>query len=327
MDKKIEEDNKRHYASIAQKYIKGKRIKLTPNEKCLLGLIVYRADKGTINLANNTICGVFGWSPSQVIRACNGLISKGIIDKDSKEAVHGQQGSEYTLLLERSEAEQQPSEQQLQYQPILVQTVQEPPHVKPFHEQQTQQDGNEVISLLKQHLEALNKQQNEFLHQHFEALGKQVEHLANVIIQRNKSSVSPSNSSDEQLPTKEEIVDSTPTPHADLDTSDEVLPTPHQSEYLMAIATAEAGGTIGGLGVAKVEPTERERTLQEARQMARKVKNNCEKNGMSERDAAMKARKAIEKEYGSKLGFDPTFLNMLDKLTYYATGMDAEFDI
>lgn len=327
------ENEKRHYAVMGQQYIKGRRrIKLTPNEKCLLGLIVDRSQaEGTINLANRTICDVFGWDPQQLYRACKGLMAKNIITKNISKAVHGQQGSEYTLLLESSEAEQQPSEAPVQYQPILVQAPAEPPHVKPFHEQQTQQDGNEVISLLKQ--------QNEFLHQQLEALNrkmetlnKQVELLTNVINQRNKSSVSPSNVSVDTLPVKEEITPCRPTPHADLDQSDDEPPTPNepfgeQSDYLMAVATAEAGGTIGGLTDTQVEPNERERTNQEARQRAKQVKNNCEKNGMSPRQAAMKAREAIEEEYGSKLWGDPTFVSMLDNLNFYGQGIIEESPI
>lgn len=336
------EGNKRYYASISHEFMKGKgkRIKLTPNEKCLLGLIVYRSQhEGGIHFANKTICGVFGWQPNQLYRACNSLVAKGIIARDTSKAMYGKKGTEYTLLLERDETEQQPSEAPVQYQPIVVQTVQEPPHVKPFHERQTQPNDNEVVALLKEQ-NTLLKDLKELLHQHLESLHMQVEH-PNTLISQNKSSVSPSKPSDEQLPTKKEIVDSTPTPHADLDTSDEVLPTPqvdsghsdevlptpHQSDYLMAVVTAEEGGTIGGLEVAKLEPNERERTVQEARQRARKVMNNCEKNGMNPRDAAMKAREAIEEEYSSKLWGDPTFHNILDKLTYYSTGMDAECPI
>ena len=338
MGKKITESegNKRYYTSITRDYIKGRRIKLTPNEKCLLGLIVYRSQaEGTTHLANRTICDVFEWDPQQLNRACKGLIAKGLLTKDISEAVHGQQGSEYTLLLSRNEAEQQLSEQQLQYQPILVQTVQEPPHVKPFHEQMPQNDNNdnEVISLLKQQNELLKRQLDNqatiiaLLKEQNAFPKEQVQHLANTLICQNKSSVSASNSSDEQLPTKEEIVDSTPTPQVDSGHSDEVLPTPPQSEYLMAVVAAEEGGTIGGLEVAKLEPNERERTLQEARQRGRKVMSNCEKNGMSERDAAMKAREAIEEEYSSKLWGDPTFQSILDHLNYYATGLEQECPI
>lgn len=331
------EGNKRYYASIAHEFMKGKgkRIKLTPNEKCLLGLIVYRSQhEGGIHFANQTICSVFGWQPNQLYRACNSLVAKGIIARDTSKAMYGKKGTEYTLLVEGNEAEEQPSEAPVQYQPILVQAPAEPPHVKPFHEQQTQQDGNEAITLLKQHLEALNKQQNEFLQQHFEALNrkmetlnKKVELLLNVINQRNKSSVSASKPLVDTLPTKEEIVDSTPTPHADLDHSDDEPPTPNepfQSDYLMAIATEEAGGTIGGLTDTPIEPNERERLNQEARQRARKVKNNCEKNGMNPRDAALKAREAIEEEYGPKLGFDSVFQNLLSLLNSYAFGGSEE---
>lgn len=329
------EGNKRYYTSIAHEFMKGKRIKLTPNEKCLLGLIVYRSQaEGGIHFANQTICSVFGWRPNQLYRTCNGLVAKGIIARDSSKAVHGQQGTEYTLLLSRDETDQQPREapeQQVQCQPILVQTVQEPPHVKPFHEQQTQQDGNEVISLLKRQLDS-QATIITLLKQQLETSNKQVELLLNVINQQNKSSVSASNPLDEQLPVKEEIVDSTPTPHADLDNSDDEPPTPNepfaeQSEYLMAIATEEAGGTIGGLTDTPIEPNERERLNQEARQRARKVKSRCEEKGMPPRQAARKARETIEEEYGSKLWGDPTFLSILDKLTYHATGMDAELDI
>lgn len=332
------EGNKRYYTSITRDYIKGKRIKLTPNERALLGLIVDRSQaEGTINLANRTICDVFGWDPQQLYRACKGLIAKNIISKDITKAVHGQQGSEYTLL-ERDEAEQQPAEAPVQYQPILVQAPAEPPHVKPFHEQQTQQNDNEVISLLKQQNDFLH-QQLEALNRKMEALGKQVETLnkkvellLNTLICQSKSSVSPSNVSVDTLPRQEEIVDSTPTPHTDLSHCEDEPPTPNepfgeQSEYLMAIATAEAGGTIGGLTDTPIEPNERERLIQEARCRARKVKSRCEEKGMDPRQAAMKAREAIEEEYSSKLGGDNTFEDLLLNLNYYGQGAMEESPI
>lgn len=325
------EGNKRYYTSITRDYIKGKRIKLTPNEKCLLGLIVDRSQaEGTINLANRTICDVFGWDPQQLYRACKGLMAKNIITKDITKAVHGQQGSEYTLLLPTNEAEEQLSEAPVQYQPILVQAPAEPPHVKPFHEQQTQQDGNEAITLLKQQNELLKRQldnQTTII----ALLKEQVERLNSLICQ-NKSSVSAPNPSVDTLPTKEEIVDSTPTPHTDLDDSDDdEQPTPtepfgDQSDYLMAVTAADEGGTIGGLTDTQVEPTEQERLVQEARQRARKVMNNCEEKGMPPRQAARKAREAIEEEYSSKLWGVQAFHNMLDSLNSYAFGGSEELD-
>lgn len=328
------EGNKRYYASIAHEFMKGKRIKLTPNEKCLLGLIVYRSQhEGGIHFANQTICDVFGWDPKQLYRTCNGLVAKGVIARDTSKAMYGKKGTEYTLLLSRDETDQQPPEapeQQVQYQPILLPTVAEPPHVKPFHEQVTQND-NEVVELLKQQNELL-KQQNELLKRQLEALDKQMELLANALNSRIRPSVSPSNSSDEQLPTKEEIIDSTPTPHAHLDQSDDEPPTPtepfgEQSDYLMAVTAAEEGGTIGGLATVEVEPDERGRLLQEARLRVKKAMSNWEAKGLKPRDAALKAREVVEDEYGPKLGNDGTFSNMLLNLNLYAMGADKELII
>lgn len=327
------ENEKRYYASIAHEFMKGKgkRIKLTPNERALLGLIVYRSQsEGSIHLANKTICGIFGWEAKQLSRTCKGLIDKNVLAKDSKDAVHGQQGSEYTLLLESSEAEQQPSEAPMQYQPILVQTTPEPPHVKPFHEQQTPQDGNEVITLLKQQNELLKRQLDNQA-TIIALLKEQVERLNSLICQ-SKSSVSASKPLVDTLPVKEEIVDSTPTPHADLDNYEDEPPTPNepfpeQSDYLMAVAAAEEGATIGGLTDTPIEPNERERLNQEARQRAKKVKSHCEEKGMDPREAAMKAREAIEEEYGPKLGGDQVFEDLLLELNLYGQGVMEESPI
>lgn len=185
------EIEKRHYAVMGQQYIKGRRIKLTPNERALLGLIVHRSEHegGNIRLANKTICGVFGWDPTQLNRACKGLISKGLINKDTSEAVHGQQGSEYTLLLSTNEAERpvQAIEQQLPFQSVEPQNTAE------------QQNDNELISLLKgeskrqkEQIERLGKslwamrERVEAIEQYLEALGKQLGHLANVFNPRKE---------------------------------------------------------------------------------------------------------------------------------------------
>lgn len=194
------EIEKRRYAVMGQQYIKGKRIKLTPNEKSLLGLIVYRSQsEGSIHLANTTICDVFGWGPEQLNRTCKGLMAKGIITKDTSEAVHGQQGSEYTLL-ERSEVTQQPAqaiEQQLPFESAAPQTPAEP------------QNDKEAITLLKRQLDnqattiTLLKQQNQRLGKSLWALRERVEVieqdlnrkmelLANVFNPRSMSSTSKS---------------------------------------------------------------------------------------------------------------------------------------
>lgn len=167
------EIEKRHYAVMGQQYIKGRRIKLTPNERALLGLIVDRSQaEGTINLANRTICDVFGWDPQQLYRACKGLMAKNIIAKDITKAVHGQQGSEYTLLLEKREAEQQPVqaiEQQLPFQSVEPQNAADP------------QNDNELITLLKRQLDnqattiTLLKEQNQRLGKSLWALRERVE--------------------------------------------------------------------------------------------------------------------------------------------------------
>lgn len=188
--KSVHESSKRYYTVIAYKYMKGRRIKLRPNERALLGLIVHNSqhEGGNIRISNNLICEVFGWAPSQLIRAAKSLVEKGLITRDASDAVHDQQGTEYSLLLPRKQAEQQQAkaiEQELPFQPVVPQNAAEP------------QDDKEMTRLkeeckrLKVQNQRLGKslwslrERVEVIEQDLQGLNKKMELLANTLISRS----------------------------------------------------------------------------------------------------------------------------------------------
>lgn len=167
--KSAQESSKRSFSVRAQLYTKGRNIILLPNEMYILGFIVFRTENNRrIPLPNEHIYKLLGLDPQEINKACEGLVEKGLITKDTPGTVHGQQCSRY-ILREKDEAEQQ---------------------------SQATQNDNEVVALLKEQNKDL-KEQNGLISKAWwglykrvgvierdlrdlQDLSRKVEHLANV---------------------------------------------------------------------------------------------------------------------------------------------------